>query len=110
MSDLVSKIIDILETYKCFDIKVYRLENSSYVSNCVVIASCISDKQGSSACIKIGSMIKSEFGIIPFLDVDSSKWCLVDMDDCMVHVFEEQERKKYDLDELVSSFNKKTAA
>lgn len=109
MNNLNNKVVDILETYKCFDIKIYNVNNPRYISDCVIIASCISDKQGSSACVKIGSMVKNEFGIIPFLDVDGPKWCLVDIGDCMVHVFEEDERKKYNLDELVESLSKDAA-
>lgn len=85
---------------KALDVKVLDIRKISSIADYLVLASGRSDKQVQA----IADSVKQ--GLKPFdrpLDTegyDQGRWVVVDYGDIIVHVFQEEVRRMYSLDEL----------
>lgn len=88
---------------KALDVKVLEIGRISSIADYLVLASGRTDKQTQAIADSIRQGLK-KFG--KALDVEGVKegnWIVIDYGDVIVHIFQEEMRRFYDLDELWSA-------
>lgn len=85
---------------KGFDIKVLDITRISTIADLLVIVSGQSDKQNQAICDHIRKELK-KYGKVQEVEGESEgKWIVMDYSDVLVHIFHEEQRRRYDLDGL----------
>lgn len=87
---------------KALDVRVLEIGRISSIADYLVLASGRSDKQAQAIADSVRQGLK-KFG--KALDIEGAKegkWIVIDYGDVIVHVFQEELRRYYDLDELWS--------
>ena len=85
---------------KALDVKVLEIGKISSIADYLVLASGLSDKQTQAIADGVRKGLK-RFG--KALDVEGLKegnWIVIDYGDVIVHIFQEEVRRYFDLDEL----------
>jgi ribosome-associated protein len=85
---------------KAFDIRALDIEKVSSIADYLVIISGNSDKQNQAIADSIRTGLK-KYGKVQDIEGESEgKWIVIDYGDVIVHVFSDQLRHYYKLDEL----------
>lgn len=85
---------------KGYDIRVLDITRISAIADLLVIISGQSDKQNQAICDHIRKELK-KFGKVQEIEGESDgKWIVMDYGDVLVHIFHEEQRRRYDLDGL----------
>lgn len=85
---------------KGYDLKVLDITAISTIADFLVIISGQSDKQNQAICDHIRRELK-KFGKVQEIEGETEgKWIVMDYSDVLVHIFHEEQRKRYDLDGL----------
>lgn len=85
---------------KGYDLKVLDITAISTIADFLVIISGQSDKQNQAICDHIRRELK-KFGKVQEIEGETEgKWIVMDYADVLVHIFHEEQRKRYDLDGL----------
>ena len=98
---LLSKIAEILDNKKAKDIKEIDIKDKTTISDYFIIASGTSTTHVKSLADNIEEELKKE-KIYPnkIEGYDTAVWILMDYGEVIVHIFTEQERQNYSLEEL----------
>jgi len=101
--DLKKKIINILDSNKALDIVVINLENKSSMADYLIIASGTSSRHMQALSETVLEKFKSN-GIsnCKIEGRESNDWKLIDGIDVVVHIFNPEKRKFYDLEKMWS--------
>ena len=101
--DLKNKIIKKLDSNKAFDIVSIDLEGKSSIADYMIIASGTSSRHIQALSEQVYEELKSN-GIIncKIEGKDSADWKLVDGIDLIVHIFNPEKRKFYELEKIWS--------
>ena len=102
-SDLKKKIINTLDSNKAFDIVTVDLEGKSSMADHMIIASGTSSRHIQALSEQVLEKFKNN-GIIncKIEGKDSNDWKLVDGIDLIVHIFNPEKRKFYELEKMWS--------
>ena len=85
---------------KGYDIRVVDISRISTIADMLVIISGQSDKQNQAICDHIRRELK-KFGKVQEIEGETEgKWIVMDYGDVLVHIFHEEQRRRYDLDGL----------
>ena len=85
---------------KAFDIRALDIAKISSIADCLVIISGNSDKQNQAIADSIRTGLK-KYGKVRDIEGESEgKWIVMDYGDVIVHIFSDQLRHYYKLDEL----------
>lgn len=85
---------------KGYDLKVLDITRISTIADFLVIVSGQSDKQNQAICDHIRRELK-KFGKVQEIEGETEgKWIVMDYVDVLVHIFHEEQRRRYDLDGL----------
>jgi len=85
---------------KGFDIRVLDITGISTIADLMVIISGQSDKQNQAICDHIRRELK-RYGKVQEIEGETEgKWIVMDYSDVLVHIFHEEQRRRYDLDGL----------
>ncbi len=85
---------------KAYDIRVVDITRISTIADFLVIISGQSDKQNQAICDHIRKELK-KFGKVQEIEGETEgKWIVMDYADVLVHIFHEEQRRRYDLDGL----------
>lgn len=85
---------------KGFDIRVLDITGISTIADLMVIISGQSDKQNQAICDHIRRELK-KYGKVQEIEGETEgKWIVMDYSDVLVHIFHEEQRRRYDLDGL----------
>lgn len=100
-NSLLDKIINLLEDKKGIDIKVMDVKNETALSDYFVVASGTSNTHIKALADNVEVELKKE-NIYPnkIEGYNTATWILMDYGDVVVHIFTEQERQNYNLEEL----------
>lgn len=100
-SELLEKIEKILDSKKAIDVKTINISEKTTISDYFVIASGTSNTHVKSLADNIEEELKKE-KIYPskIEGYDSGVWILMDYGEVIVHIFTQQERENYSLDDL----------
>lgn len=82
------------------DVNVYDARNNSPYFDYIIVCTALSNRQ-MQACI---NYLKDDFDIRGAEIGDA--WSLIDLNDCIIHIFKEEERERYGIDRLYASFPK----
>lgn len=101
MSNLLEKIVNILDSKKAIDIKQIDIKEKTTIADYFVIASGTSSTHVKSLADNIEEELKKE-KIYPnkIEGYDSAAWILMDYGEVIVHIFTGQERENYSLEDL----------
>ncbi|MGB4598385.1 MAG: ribosome silencing factor [Trichlorobacter sp.] len=85
---------------KGYDIRVVDITRISTIADLLVIISGQSEKQNQAICDHIRKELK-KFGKVQGIEGETEgKWIVMDYSDVLVHIFHEEQRRRYDLDGL----------
>ena len=103
ISNLKKKIINTLDSNKALDIITIDLANKSSIADYMIIASGTSSRHIQALSEQVLKQFK-ENGIInsKIEGTDSNDWKLIDGIDLIVHIFNPEKRKFYELEKMWS--------
>ncbi|MBJ6724806.1 ribosome silencing factor [Geomesophilobacter sediminis] len=85
---------------KALDVKIFSIGKISSIADYLVLASGRSDKQVQAIAESVKVGLKPWDRPIDTEGVDEGRWIVMDYGDIIVHVFQEEVRAIYNLDEL----------
>ena len=88
---------------KAFDVKVLDIRGLSTIADYLVVATGTSDKQVVAIADSVRTGLKKFGKAIDMEGAREGKWVVIDYGDVIVHVFLEEMRRYYNLDELWSA-------
>ncbi len=103
ISDLKKTIVSTLDSNKALDIVTINLENKSSMADYLIIASGTSSRHMQALSESVLEKFKNN-GIIncKIEGIESSDWKLIDGIDVIVHIFNPEKRKFYELEKIWS--------
>lgn len=107
-NELLQKIIKILDNKKALDIKHMEIKDVTTLADYFVITSGTSSTHIKSLADNVEYELKQD-GIYPnkIEGYETGTWILMDYGDVVVHIFTEQERANYNIEELWDEMRKK---
>ncbi|WP_224983720.1 ribosome silencing factor [Geomonas agri] len=87
---------------KALDVKVLEIKKISSIADYLVLATGRSDRQVQAMADSVKQGLKPIDKAIDTEGYDEGRWVVVDFGDVIVHLFQEEVRKIYNLDELWS--------
>ncbi|MEM8593198.1 MAG: ribosome silencing factor [Pseudomonadota bacterium] len=93
--------INALEEMKALDVVEIDVTGKSSVTDCMIVASGTSNRHVKSCADTVVEDVKKN-GIVPISieGREESQWVLVDLGDVVVHVFQEETRALYAIEDL----------
>ncbi|GBD03419.1 Ribosomal silencing factor RsfS [bacterium HR19] len=99
----IQKIIKKLMDKKAKDIVIIDLRNFNHITDFFIICTCESSNHRKAVIESLEEEMKNLNISILFSDFNPlSQWNVLDLDDVIVHVFEEEARRFYDIEGLWS--------
>ncbi len=99
----LNEVIKLLDGLNLKDIKTYDFNKTSPFYDYFIIATA-SDRQANAAAQILSKEFKQE---IKGIEGKSSGWVLVDLNDIVVHLFQNDQREFYGLDKMLFGLLKK---
>jgi ribosome-associated protein len=87
---------------KALDVRILEISRLSSIADYLVLASGRSDKQVQAIADSVKQGLKKHVKALDIEGMSEGKWVVIDYGDVIVHVFQEDLRRYYDLDELWS--------
>ncbi len=88
---------------KALDVRVLEIGRLSSIADYLVLATGRSDKQAQAIADSVKQGMKKHGKALDIEGVTEGKWIVIDYGDVIVHIFQEELRRYYDLDELWSA-------
>ena len=85
---------------KALDVKILEIKRMSSIADYLVLASGRSDRQVQAIADSVKTELKPFDKPIDMEGFDQGRWVVIDYGDIIVHVFQEEIRRIYNLDEL----------
>lgn len=107
-NELLQKIIKILDNKKAMDIKHMEIKDVTTIADYFVITSGTSSTHIKSLADNVEHELKQD-GIYPnkIEGYETGTWILMDYGDVVIHIFTEQERENYNIEELWNEMKQK---
>ena len=100
--NLAKEVAILLDSKKAEEIETIDLTNKDYISQFVVIATAMAGKHALSLLHYIKDELKAKGVRFYAIDEESEDWIIVDLGEVMVHIFTENHRKKYNIEEFLN--------
>lgn len=107
MKERLDFIRDLLDSKKAENIVQIDLKDSGYITQFVVIATSLADKHSFALLDYLKSELKPKGEVFYSTDEESGDWIIADLGDIMVHIFTENHRKKFNLEEFLINYDKR---
>ncbi|HHU59602.1 TPA: ribosome silencing factor [bacterium] len=104
MSKLLKNIVKTIDEGKGEDIVIIDVSKSSPICDYFVICSAGNERLVNSLADKVEKNLKMDDHEIKIKDGKGTPWILIDTGEVIVHVFHNEEREKYRLEELWKVF------
>lgn len=105
MKEKIEIILDAINKTRGENIKIYDNSSINPFIDYVIICEATSYRQVYALANNVKEALKeNKYTIKSFEGKKDSKWILIDVDDVVVHVFLDDERMVYDLDELYQDY------
>ncbi|WP_104721400.1 ribosome silencing factor [Helicobacter mesocricetorum] len=104
---VVSEICQIIEDKKGENIEVFNLKGSDYFVDFVVIATALIDKHALALLDSLKKELKQKGEIFLNIEEENPDWIVADLGDIIIHLFTENQRKKFNLEEFLSKIIQK---
>ena len=100
-SELLKKIVEILDTKKAINIKQIDIKDKTTKADYFIVASGTSNTHVKSLANNVEEEIKKE-NIVPnkIEGYESATWILMDYGEVIIHLFTEKERENYSIEDL----------
>ncbi|MBO5479511.1 MAG: ribosome silencing factor [Clostridia bacterium] len=98
--ELLNKITQLLEDKKAIDLKTLDIKEKSTLADYFVIASGTSNTHIKALADNVEVELKKENIYPNKIEGYNTQWILMDYGDVVVHIFTEQERQNYDIEQL----------
>ena len=85
---------------KAYDVKVLEIHKLSSITDYLVLATGKSDRQAQAIADNVKKGLKKYGKVLDIEGLKEGNWIVIDYGDVIVHVFHENMRRYYDLDEL----------
>lgn len=105
MKERLNFIIELLDSKKAENILLFDLKDSGYITQYAIIATSLADKHSFALLDYLKSELKSRGEVFYSTDEESGDWIIADLGDIMVHIFTENHRKKFNLEEFFKNYN-----
>lgn len=107
-NELLGKILKILDDKKAIEVKHMEIKDVTTIADYFVIASGTSSTHIKALADNLEYELKKD-GIYPnkIEGYDTGTWILLDYADVVVHIFTEEERQKYKIEELWENMKNK---
>lgn len=102
---LVQEICQILEDKKGEDIEVFNLNGTEYFVDFVVIVTALIDRHA-LALLDALKPLKEKGESFYHIDDENPNWIVADLGDVIVHIFTENQRRKFNLEEFLQKLLK----
>lgn len=102
----LDKIIELLESKKAEDVALFDLRETPYITSFVIIATALADKHSFALLDYLKTELKAQGEHFYSTDEESGDWLIADLGDIMIHIFTENHRKKFNLEEFLSGFKR----
>lgn len=101
MSDLVEKIVRILDEKKAEDIVAIQIDELTILSDYFIIATGTSNTHVRSLAEEVEDRLQKEAGVEPAaVEGRATGWVLMDYGEVLVHLFTKDAREYYNLERL----------
>lgn len=87
---------------KAFDVRVLEIRELSSIADYLVLATGRSDKQAQAIADSVKQGLKKYGKALDIEGLKEGNWIVIDYGDVIVHIFHEELRRYYNLDELWS--------
>jgi ribosome-associated protein len=88
---------------KATNVRILEIRGLTTIADYLVLADGRSDKQVQAITESVRQGLKKYGKVLDIEGVTEGKWAVIDYGDVIVHVFQEDVRRHYDLDELWSA-------
>ncbi|MRR37965.1 ribosome silencing factor [bacterium] len=88
---------------KALDVKILKIGRLSSIADYLVLASGRSDRQAQAIADSVKKGLKKYGKALDVEGLKEGNWIVIDYGDVLVHIFQEELRRYYNLDELWSS-------
>ncbi len=105
MKERLNFIIDLLDSKKGENIMLFDLKNSGYITQYVIIVTSLADKHSFALLDHLKDELKPKGETFYSVDEENGDWIIADLGDIMVHIFTENHRKKFNLEEFLRNYN-----
>ena len=99
-------IINLLDSKKAENIALFDLRQTPYITSFVVIATSLADKHSFALMDTLKTELKANGETFYSTDEESGDWLIADLGDIMIHIFTENHRKKFNLEEFLGNFKR----
>lgn len=106
MQSRLDKIIELFDSKKAENIALFDLRETPYITSFVVIATSLADKHSFALLDTLKTELKAQGERFYSTDEESGDWIIADLGDIMIHIFTENHRKKFNLEEFLSGFKR----
>jgi len=99
---VIEQILDSILSKNGEDVRLLKVSHLTTIADYIIIASGKSDRQLNAINRDIKEKLKEKFSRKPLSIVgqEAAEWILMDYNDIIVHLFSEQKRDYYNLEEL----------
>lgn len=88
---------------KALDVKIFEISRHSSIADYLVLANGRSDKQAQAIADSVKQGLKKFGKALDIEGMQDGRWVIIDYGDVIVHVFQEEVRRHYNLDDLWSN-------
>ncbi|GAB7025827.1 ribosome silencing factor [Geotalea toluenoxydans] len=85
---------------KALDVRIYEISRHSSIADYLVLANGRSDKQTQAIADSVRQGLKKFGKALDIEGMQEGRWVIIDYGDVIVHVFQEEVRRHYNLDEM----------
>ncbi|PAF50698.1 ribosome silencing factor [Helicobacter sp. 13S00477-4] len=106
MKQRTKTILNLLDEKKAQDLESFNLSGKDYIVDEVIIATSMAGKHSHSLLDMLKTQLKPLGEIFYNTDEENEDWLIADLGDIMIHIFTENHRKKFNLEEFLEEINK----
>ena len=106
----MQEICQILEDKKAEDVEVFDLNGTDYFVDFVVITTALIDRHALALLDALKKPLKEKGENFYHIDDENPDWIIADLGDIIVHIFTENQRKKFNLEEFLQKLLKEKTA
>ncbi|HJF82802.1 ribosome silencing factor [Helicobacter pullorum] len=100
--EIIHFIQQLLEDKKGENIEIFDLKDTDYFVDYVMIATAFVDKHALALLDTLKKELKQKGESFFNIDDENPNWIVADLGDIIVHIFTENQRKKFNLEEFLS--------
>lgn len=106
MKNLIATITQLLDEKKGENIEVIDLRGKDYITDYVIIVTALVGKHSFALLDTLKTNLKSQGVEFYGTEEESEDWIIADLGEIMIHIFTEGHRKKFNLEEFLTTLGK----